>query len=228
MPTAPQTILLAGATGMVGAQVVQMLADRQDIDLHLLARRAIAGGAAGEVHVADPSNWPMLVTHISPAVLICCLGTTIRQAGSAPAFAGVDYQLVVDLARAACGAGARQMVVVSSVGAAPSSSNFYLRTKGQMERDVTALAFARLDIMRPGLLLGERCGPVRPGERIGMAIAPLTNLLTPRGFDQYRAISAATVAGAIAAVVGQTAGAPVDGPHIHHNREMIALAAAAN
>ena len=209
---------------MVGAQVAALLAGRSDIDLHLLARGAITSIAGGEVHVADPSNWPMLVTHIAPVTLICCLGTTARQAGSAKAFAAVDYQLVVDLARAACGAGARQFIVVSSVGAAPSSSNFYLRTKGQMERDVTALTFDRLDILRPGLLLGDRGGPPRPGERIGMTIAPLTNLLTPRSFDQYKAISATTVAGAIVALAGQVAGARQDGSNIHHNREMIALA----
>ena len=126
------------------------------------------------------------------------LGTTMRAAGSQAAFRAVDFDMVVDFARAARAGGARRMIVISSVGADAGSRNFYLRTKGEMERALEALDFERLDIVRPGLLRGERGGDRRPGERLGIIVSPLLNLLLRGRLDRYAAIDAQIVAAAVA------------------------------
>ena len=109
-------------------------------------------------------------------------------------------------------------MIVSSVGANAKASNFYLATKGQAEDGVNAIGFARIDIFRPGLLRGKRGGTVRPVERLMINLSPITNLLTPRLFDHYRAIDANDVAGAMAKLVGKVG----EGVFVHHNREMLA------
>ena len=86
------------------------------------------------------------------------------------------------------------MVTVSSVGADPGSGNFYLRIKGEMESALEALGFERLDILRPGLLRGPRGGDRRPGERIGIALSPLVNLVLRGRLDRFAAIDADVVA----------------------------------
>jgi uncharacterized protein YbjT (DUF2867 family) len=211
--TQPSHITLAGASGLIGGLLAARLKDHT---LTAIGRRAVAG--IGDQRIAPVAEWPALVATLKPDIAISTLGTTIRAAGSQAAFAAIDHDAVVAFARAARDAGARQFLMVSSVGAGGAS--FYLKTKGRAEASVRALGFARVDIFRPGLLLGERAGDARRVERLFGVLSPLTNALTPRAFDQYRAISADDVAAAMAAVVG--AGEP--GVFVHHNREMLALA----
>ncbi len=212
-------IVVAGGSGLVGGHVLDRLAGRAGHSSHALLRRPVTARTGVNQQFADPANWPATIATIQPAVIISALGTTIAQAGSQAAFRAIDHDLVIAIARAARDAGATHAIIVSSVGASASASNFYLKTKGETEAALAAMGFARLDILRPGLLLGDRSGPPRPAERIGMALAPLTNLLTPRSFDRYRAIEAATVARAIAALIDRSEA----GHFIHHNREMRAL-----
>ena len=208
-----QNAVLAGATGLVGSAVAQLLPSG---DLTIIARRAVE--CTGALHLTGPMlDWPRLMVGQTFDVAICCLGTTIKQAGSKEAFAAVDLEGVAAFAGAARMAGARQLLMVSSVGADASAANFYLQTKGKAEAAVQALGFARVDIFRPGLLRGDRAGPTRLGESIGMAVSPLTDLLTPRGLDKYRSIAATTVAAAICALTGRDG----EGVFIHHNREMM-------
>jgi uncharacterized protein YbjT (DUF2867 family) len=112
------------------------------------------------------------------------------------------------------------MVTISSVGADPASRNFYLRTKGDMERALEALGFDRLDIFRPGLVRGERGGERRRGERIGIALSPLVNLLLRGRLDRFGAIDADVVAAAVQACLG------LEEPGIfrHENRDIKKLA----
>ncbi len=147
----------------------------------------------------------------------------MRAAGSESGFKAVDLDSVVAFAAAARRAGARHMVTVSSVGADPESGNFYLRTKGEMEQALEAMAFDRLDILRPGLLRGPRGGNRRLGERIGIAVSPLVNLFLRGRLDRFAAIDADIVAAAAAAALRQ-AGA---GVFVHENRSLRRLAAAA-
>jgi uncharacterized protein YbjT (DUF2867 family) len=207
-------IIIAGASGLIGGFVVGALSGR---DIVAIGRRRIEGLA--QQSIGPVEQWPAMVLALSPRVAISTLGTTIRDAGSPAAFAAIDHDAVVAFAAAAKAAGARQFVMVSSVGARLDASNFYLKTKGRAEANVCALGFERVDIVRPGLLTGARPGANRPFERVMVALSPLTDRLTPRAFDQYRSIAAERVAGAIAALVDT----PKPGNFVHHNREMLAL-----
>jgi uncharacterized protein YbjT (DUF2867 family) len=203
-------IILAGASGLIGGHIAERLKGQA---LTAVGRRAVEG--ISDQRVAPVAEWPSLVATLKPEIAISTLGTTIRVAGSQEAFAAIDHDAVVAFARAAKDAGARQFLMVSSVGA--GGSNFYLKTKGRAEASVRALGFKRVDIFRPGLLLGDRGGPARLVEQLFAALSPITNALTPRMFDEYRAIKADDVAAAIARVIG----AGEDGVFIHHNREML-------
>ncbi|TFI57950.1 NAD-dependent epimerase/dehydratase family protein [Sphingomonas parva] len=210
-------IALVGGTGLIGALLAERLV-AEGHELHRIQRRA--AGRAGEEHVAPAERWGALTEQLAPEAAISTLGTTIRKAGSQAEFRRVDFGLVTEFARAAQRAGTRRMVSVSSVGADPGSRNFYLRTKGEMERLLAGLGFARLDLFRPGLLRGERAGDRRVGERIGLALSPAANLLLRGPLNRFAAIDAMIVADAIVAALAL----PPDGTHIHHNRAIRALA----
>lgn len=215
--TTPRTLLL-GATGLVGQAVIGHAGDRT---LTILARREMNDLPGQHASlVAPPERWEDIIAAERPRVLICCLGTTIRQAGSRAAFRAVDHDLILSAARGARLGGATQMIVVSAVGASAQSRNFYLRTKGETEDGLRALGFDRLDIMRPGLLTGERAGPPRLGEGIASAVAPVTDVLLRGSLRRYRSIPAAVVAKAIGALAGQRG----PGVHIHENDSMRRLA----
>lgn len=210
--------LLVGATGMVGGAVI---ANADALRLTILARRETAGRLPQhKLLVAPPEQWGEVIAAERPAIFISCLGTTIRQAGSQAAFRAVDHDLVLAAARAAKEGGAQQAIVVSSVGASAKAGNFYLRTKGETEDGLRALGFERLDILRPGLLTGERQGPARVGEGIAMLAAPLTNALLHGSLRRYRSIPGETVARAIVAL----AGGSDSGVHIHENDAIRVLA----
>lgn len=209
-------VLLIGGTGLVGNLVAdRLLAD--GFQVHALLRRATDRGApAWHEHVAPPGEWPALTRSMKADLAISALGTTWRAAGSDQAFRAVDFEMVVAFAEAARDAGVRQMIAISSVGADPHARAFYLRVKGEMETALQALGFARLDIVRPGLLRGERGKERRLGERAGILVSPLVNLLLRGRLDKYAAIDASTVADAIATLAGR----PEPGRFIHRNRDL--------
>ena len=202
--------LLAGATGLVGSRALALLPDAVPV-----GRRAT--GRAGEI-VADFAALPPL----PPAEgAICALGTTIRVAGSQTAFRAVDHDAVLAFARAAQAAGVSRFIVVTAVGADPGSSVFYSRVKGEVERELTSLGFARLDIVQPGLIIGPR-PERRPVEAFFQAAMPLLNPLLVGGLARYGGVGADTVAGAIAALADRV----IPGRFIHQNRALAALAGA--
>ncbi len=209
-------IMLLGATGLVGG----LVATGSQQPLIMLSRRAIAARGTHVVREAVPEQWPAIISDLRPPILINCLGTTIRAAGSKAAFRAIDLDLVLAAAQAAKAAGASHMITISSVGASASSSNFYLNTKGEVEAALRALSFDRLDILRPGLLTGDRSGPTRPGERIAMLAAPLTDLLFHGPLRRYRSIRADVVARAILTLA---AGDGV-GPHVYEHDTIAMLA----
>ena len=193
----PLRIALAGATGLIGTTVIDLAIDREDFRLTGLSRREvpIPDGVRMEMFVADPENWGDVFEAVRPTALICALGTTWRLAGEdEAAFRAVDYDLVLETARAAKAHGVERMIAVSSAGASLAAKTFYLRVKGEMERDLAKVGFKRLDVLRPGLLRGLRGGDRRTGERIGIAVSPLTDLFLRGGMRRYRSISAQMVA----------------------------------
>jgi len=212
-------ILLIGATGLVGRLSIERLNDAGH-HIHSLVRSA---AGRGKETVAPPRDWPALARELGGDVAICAIGTTMRKAGSQAAFRAVDFDVAVDFARAARDAGVPRMIAISSVGADSGSRNFYLRTKGEMEDALQSLGFDRLDLVRPGLLRGERGPERRPGERLGILVSPLVNLLLRGRLDRYAAIDAALVAAAVAGLAGRDS----PGSFVHLNRDIRLLAASA-
>jgi uncharacterized protein YbjT (DUF2867 family) len=212
-------IILAGSTGLVGG----LLAARLDpARLTTVGRRANAAlDPAVSQDIGAVADWPAFVAAAKAEVAICGLGTTIKQAGSQAAFSAIDFEAVLAFACAAKRAGARQFLLVSSVGAKAGAANFYQATKGKAEVGVIALGIERVDIFRPGLLRGVRSGPSRPVERLMMSLSPITDFLTPSRFAAYRSTEAGDVAAAMVACVGATEA----GVFVHENAEIGAVSA---
>jgi len=139
--------------------------------------------------------------------VFCCLGTTIKQAGSQPAFRLVDHEFVVGLARAGLRAGATQFLLVSAIGADPESRVFYSRVKGETEAAIRKLSYRGIQIFRPSLLLGERA-EFRLGERIAMLGAPLLPALLFGRLRRYRPIQARAVAQAMVTIAHEAPRGP--------------------
>jgi uncharacterized protein YbjT (DUF2867 family) len=186
-------LLLAGGTGLVGRELSQLLlAQSPTPTLHQLVRRKPAGAdARARWRVVNFDALPKLP---AAQAAYCCLGTTIKQAGSQAAFRAVDFDAVLAFANAARAAGVKHFAVVSALGANPSSTVFYNRVKGEMEAAVSRVGFDSVVIARPSLLSGDRAAlgqPQRAGERIGLWLSAPFHSLIPK---RLRPIRAQTVA----------------------------------
>lgn len=174
-----RTAVVLGASGLVGGFCLRALVDDPDYTRVLtFGRRELPSLTRAKVtqRVADLGS--LTVDDFQGGQdVFCALGTTIRKAGSQEAFRRIDLELPLRSAEEALKAGAEQFVVVSSVGADPASKNFYLRTKGELERELAKLPFKAVHILRPSLLVGRRT-EFRLGEAIAMKIAPALDLLT--------------------------------------------------
>jgi uncharacterized protein YbjT (DUF2867 family) len=213
--------LVAGASGLVGGHLLPLLlADaayervitlgRRQLDTRhaKLDQRVLDLGALDAV--ADPP-------HVDDA--FCCIGTTIKKAGSQDAFRRVDYDYVLAFARAAQRAGARQFLLVTALGADPASRIFYSRVKGEIEQAVRELPFQGVHIFRPSFLMGERA-EARLAERIGVPVARVLAPLLIGPLRRYRPIKAADVARAMLQVAKE---AP-RGPNVFEYDGIIAAA----
>lgn len=211
-------VAMIGATGLIGRDLAQRLVAAGH-ELIAVGRRA--SGIAGVRDLVVPvERWDEALDGLAVEVAISTLGTTRKAAGSMAAFEAIDRHAVAAFARSAKAAGARQWMMVSSVGANPASRSAYLAVKGRAEADVLALGFDRSDIYRPGLLVGER-KESRPAERLGIMLSPLINPLLVGSLDRYRSIPAKAVAAAMAAVAGELG----SGTAIYQNREICAISA---
>ncbi len=141
-------IAMIGATGLIGRYLATLLVAAGHELLIIGRRESGVAGARDKVTTVD--HWDDAVANEAVDVAISTLGTTRKVAGSMDAFEAIDRIAVVDFARAAHKAGARQWMMVSSTGADPHSRNSYLAVKGRAEADVLTLGFERIDIFRPG------------------------------------------------------------------------------
>ncbi len=185
----PQHILLAGATGLTGEHLLDRLLNEPTITRVLApSRRPLAKHPHLENPVGDPSVFlPELKGRVD--IAFCCLGTTIKLAGSQEAFRAVDHDMVVAFAKRAREMGARHLIVLSAIGADPKSSVFYNRVKGEMEQSLRAQDWPQLTIARPSLLIGDRTEP-RLTEQLA---APLSRLIP----GKYHGIEACQLARAL-------------------------------
>ena len=210
------SVAVAGASGLVGSSLLPLLLQQCD-RVAAVTRRPFAVSSPKLVEIrADFDRLPPLGP-IDAA--FCTLGTTIKKAGSQEAFRRVDHGYVVAFAQAAYDAGAKRFAVVSSVGAEPGTSNFYLRVKSEMEDAVKAIPFEGVYIMRPSFLMGDR-PEARPGEKIGIAVSRALAFLLVGGLRRYRPISVDHVARAMFAAVRS---APA-GRHVYEYNDLMRLA----
>ena len=214
-------ILVAGASGLVGSALVRRaLAEGTGRGVVAVVRRptGLRGGALREV-VADFSALGSLELPRAEKAF-CALGTTIGKAGSEAAFRAVDVDAVVAFARLARRYGATRFLLVSALGADPSSRVFYNRVKGEAEEAVRGVGFDGVAIFRPSLLLGER-SESRPAERAAVLAAPLFSWAMAGPLARWKPVSAASVAAAMLAV----ARGALSGVRVVENEEIHRLAA---
>lgn len=191
----PKVALLAGASGLVGGCLLDALLATEDFTRVLaVTRRPLAREHPRLANrTVQFDKLAAQLTGLSCHTAFCCLGTTIRTAGSRQAFRQVDFDYVISFAQLARAAHAQRFIVVSAAGADPDSKNFYLQTKGEMELALTGLGFTGLDILEPGLLLGWR-SEMRPLELAARLLMPLVNPFLVGSWAAYRGIAARTVA----------------------------------
>lgn len=215
----PTTAVVAGATGMTGHYLLNVLSEDSFYDRVLILSRRPAAVSSPKFR-ALPAAFESLRAEDLPGAthLFCCLGTTMKKAGSKDAFRRVDYEYPLRLAEAGRAAGARVMMLISSVGADPGSFSFYLRVKGELEEALRGAGFEALHLFRPSILLGRR-EEARPGEQAGIRMARAFEFALRGRLSKYRPMPAGVLAAAMAAA-GERGG---DGVRIHHYREILQL-----
>ncbi|WP_366291223.1 oxidoreductase [Paenibacillus sp. AN1007] len=207
--------MVIGATGLVGELLVRNLLEHplySEVRI-LIRRRLDLEHPALKQHVVD---WAHLESqgHLFEDIddLYCCMGTTIKKAGSQEKFREVDYHYPVRAAVLAKQYDVKQMLVISAMGANAASRVFYSRTKGEMEEALSKIGFRSLHIFRPSLILGDR-GEKRLGEEFAAKVMKVLDRWMKGRAAKYRAVHASTIAQAMRniAVVQTT------GNHIYPN-----------
>jgi uncharacterized protein YbjT (DUF2867 family) len=193
-----QIALLAGASGFLGNLTLEALLDSSDISRVFAVTRRPLGREHPRLanRIVQFEQIESQLKGLTCQVALCCLGATVRAAGSEQALRQVDVDAVLAFARTARAAQAQRFVVVSAVGADPGSKNVYLRIKAEMEQALTGVGFPALDILQPSALLGWR-EEIRPLEIAASAVMPLVNPFLTGKREPFRGIPAKTVAAAM-------------------------------
>lgn len=197
--TTEKTALVFGASGLVGGNLVKELIQNPAyarIFIFVRNTLAIVHPKVNEFPFDKYTTADLTGVATDVAHVFCCLGTTIKKAGTKEAFKHVDYGLPVEIATWAKEKGISTFAVISSIGANSKSGNFYLRTKGEMEDSVRALGFTRLVIVRPSLILGNRT-EFRLAEELAQMSSGVLNLILFGPLKKYRGIKATTIARAM-------------------------------
>lgn len=194
----PKTIVIAGSSGLVGSHLLRICLSSQQVErvICLNRRKVMESDPKLEEQVVDFNHLVSLPDFPKADALCCCLGTTMKKAGSKEAFRKVDYHYALDLGKAAHNQGIAHFLLVSSLGASTKTGNFYLKTKGEIEEALTRLTFPVLTLVRPSFLLGER-NENRLGENIGKWIFKTFDFLLIGPLKKYKAVHADTVARAM-------------------------------
>jgi uncharacterized protein YbjT (DUF2867 family) len=222
-----QTAVVLGATGLIGQNVVSLLLKNENFSfIRLLVRKPIeVTDIKIETLLTDFNDLNDLEKNIGKSdCLLCCIGTTLQTVkGNKAAYRKIDYDIIVNAARLSASAGFKQFVVVSSVGANYRSSNFYLKLKGEIERDISALPFEGIHIFRPSILLGKR-KQFRLFEILGQEFMHIFSFLFVGHFTRYKGIYARDVAKAMVTV----ASSQIRGVHIYEHDHIADVLSGAN
>jgi uncharacterized protein YbjT (DUF2867 family) len=190
--------IIFGASGLVGGELLDLLLKHENIE-HVLSvgrKKLNVTHQKLEQLVADFSSINHHTEALNGDVLFCCLGTTIKKAGTREKFREVDLDYPVKLIGIAETNDINQFVVISSIGAAASSSNFYLQTKGMMELSLIKSTIPHKTILRPSLIMGSR-QESRFGESVGIALMKGIGWLLIGKLRKYRGIKATSIAQAM-------------------------------
>ena len=174
---------LIGSTGLTGSVLLQqLLADTAISQVIAVSRKPLnlSNARLTEVLVTDLAQLPAVQARLRGDLYFCCLGTTIKAAGSQANFETVDHAAVVAFARIAKAHGAKSLTLVSAMGADAGSMVFYNRVKGRTEADVKALGLRSLTIFQPALLLGPRQEFRLAEALVARTLVPLVQLLPAR------------------------------------------------
>lgn len=200
-----KSLLLLGASGLVGQQVLQLALQHAGIDRiaaptrrPLPAHPKLCNPVVDYEQLAGDADW------WQADAVICTLGTTLKLAGSPAAFRRVDHDHVLTAARLAAAAGSRVFVCVSSLGASAQAKSFYLRVKGETEQDLQACGFRSLTLVRPSLLDGGPRADHRHAEAFALLLARLLRPILPARYRPVRtqALAAVLLQAAVAARPG--------------------------
>lgn len=184
-------LMLVGATGLVGSHVLRLaLADPAVEQVVAPTRRALAPHDNLINPLVDFSHLPQDAEWWQVDAVVCALGTTLRAAGSQAAFYKVDHDHPLEVAYLARRHGARAFAFNSALGADVGSRVFYSRTKGETERDLQAVGYPSLTLVRPGLIGGQR-QESRPAEQLAVRLSQWVQPLLPR---RYRVVPAERIA----------------------------------
>lgn len=187
--------LIAGASGLVGSELFHILLESSYYTrVKVVVRKQLdAQHPKLEQVVADFDHLEQWREHLFANDVYCCLGTTIKKAGSQEAFRKVDYEYPVKLALLAKEQGADRFLIVSALGANPDSRIFYSRTKGQLEEQLKKAGLSALHIFQPSLLMGERA-EFRLGEKLAAFLSPVYSPLMVGKLRKYKPVSGRRVA----------------------------------
>lgn len=198
-----QRSVIFGATGMVGKELVYELLENKSVDQVIVVIRhklPIANPKLEQILENDFSSFEHFGSQLAADTFFCCIGTTIKKAGSQEAFRKVDYDIPVTISRLAESLRIPNLVIISSISASADSGNFYLRTKGQMEQQVMTNYHGNLKLIRPSIILGHR-GEFRPGEMIGKWVMVFMGFLLIGHLAKYKGIYSWEIArGMVAAI----------------------------
>lgn len=197
----PQTALIAGASGLVGGHCLRLLLDNPNYSrvVSIGRRNLDLESPKLEQHVVDFNDLEASATLFAVDHVFCCLGTTIRTAGSQAAFRRVDYDYPLEMARMSARQGVRAFAVVTAMGAARRSLFFYNRVKGQLEHELEALDIPSISVAQPSLLLGDR-SENRAGEQAAQKLMQGLSPVFAGPLRKYKPIEGRQVAQAMIAL----------------------------
>lgn len=217
-----QTAVVLGATGLIGGQVVNELLHDDAFDkVRVLVRKPfLITHPKLEIKMADFNNVNDYGSRLGDGdCIFCCIGTTQQKVkGDKEAYRKVDYDIAVNAARAGWVQGFKKFLLVSSVGANARSSNFYLKLKGDIEKDIASLSFESIHIFQPSMLLGKR-NEFRFGEQIGKGLMKPLSFLFIGLMHKFKPIQASDVARAMVAAAKEDS----RGVKIYTYREIMPL-----
>ena len=193
-----KTALLVGATGLVGGFVLEQLLEDASFDkVTVLSRKTLGNNHPKLKEVlVNFDELEKYADDIKADVVFCCLGTTIKTAGSQEAFKKVDYEYPLRVAEIAKQNGTKNYLLVSALGSSKSSIIFYNRVKGEVEDAIGKLNFDAFHILQPSLIIGER-KESRMGEGIAQKLSPVYDAVMFGPLTKYKSIKAEQIAKAM-------------------------------